>query len=292
MSDPVMIEVALNGVTSRKRNPNVPATDDELAKDALACIDAGATIVHTHAPDLVVDAERATEQYAAAFRPVVEQHPGVVCYPTVGFGDTMEARYRHVALLRKMGLARQGALDTGSVNLGGTGPDGLAPPSDFVYTNSFRTIRYQMQACSELGVGASIAIYEPGFLQVVLAYVEQGALPPGTLVKFYFAGGGYLGGGDPLWGAPPILEALDLYLAMLDEAPVPWAVAVLGGALLDTPIARAALERGGHLRVGIEDWDTGPANTEQVAAAVDLCAEVGRPIATIADTEQRLGLPA
>jgi uncharacterized protein (DUF849 family) len=148
-----------------------------------------------------------------------------------------------------------------------------------------------MQVCAERGIGASIAVYEPGFLQVVLAYAEQGALPAGTLVKFYFAGGGYLGGGEPLWGAPPILEALDLYLAMLDKAPVPWAVAVLGGSLLDTPIARAALERGGHLRVGIEDWDTGAPNPEQTAAAVELCAAVGRPIATIADTEQILRFP-
>ena len=77
-------------------------------------------------------------------------------------------------------------------------------------------------------------------------------------MKFYFSGGGYLGGGEPLWGAPPIIEALDLYLAMLGDADIPWAVAVLGGSLLDTPIARAALERGGHLRVGIEDWDDGP----------------------------------
>ena len=38
-TEPVIIEVAVNGVTNRKRNPHVPATDDELAKDALACID-------------------------------------------------------------------------------------------------------------------------------------------------------------------------------------------------------------------------------------------------------------
>jgi uncharacterized protein (DUF849 family) len=286
-----MIEVALNGVTSPRRNPLVPATDDALAKDALACIEAGATIIHTHAPDLFVDADAAAAQYAAAFRTAVERHPGVVCYPTVGFGSTMEESYRHVELLREMGLARQGALDTGSVNLGGTGPDGLAPPSDFVYTNSFKSIRYRMQVCADRGVGASIAVYEPGFLQVVLAYARQRALPPGTLVKLYFAGGGYLGGGDPLWGSPPIIEALDLFLAMLGDTPVEWAVAVLGGPLLDTPIARAALERGGHLRVGIEDWDTGPRNVEQVAAASALCQEVGRPIATIAETEQLLRLP-
>ena len=110
-------------------------------------------------------------------------------------------------------------------------------------------------------------------------------------MKFYFAGGGYLGGGDPLWGSPPIIEALDLFLAMYGDTAVPWAVAVLGGSLLETPIARAALERGGHLRVGIEDWDDGPANVEQVAAAVALCEEVGRPVATIAQTADLLHLP-
>jgi uncharacterized protein (DUF849 family) len=285
---PVMIEVALNGVTTRHRNPHVPATVEEQAKEALACIDFGASIIHTHAPNLVVGAEEAAEQYATAFRPVVEQHPGAICYPTVGFGDTFQDRYRHVELLDDMGLVRQGACDTGSVNLGGTGRDGLPPPSEFVYTNSFAKIAYEMQVCTSRGLGPSISIFEPGFLQVVLAYARQGALPAGTLVKFYFAGGGYLGGGDPLWGSPPIIEALDLFLAMFGDTPVEWAVAVLGGSLLETPIARAALERGGHLRVGIEDWDDGPPNVEQVAAAAALGAELGRPVATIAQTEELL----
>jgi 3-keto-5-aminohexanoate cleavage enzyme len=291
MDKPVIIEVALNGVTSRHRNPNVPATVEDHATDALACIDAGATIIHTHAPKLVVGAEEAAEQYAAAFRPVVEKHPGILCYPTVGFGDTIADRYRHVELLDDMGLVRQGVVDTGSVNLGGTGPDGLPPASEFVYTNTFATIVYEMQVCAARGLGPSVSIFEPGFLQVVLAYARQGALPAGTLVKFYFSGGGYLGGGDPLWGAPPIIEALDLYLAMLGDTPVEWGVAVLGGSLLDTPIARAALERGGHLRVGIEDWDDGPGNVDQVTAAAKLCSDLGRPVATIAQTEQLLALP-
>jgi uncharacterized protein (DUF849 family) len=134
-------------------------------------------------------------------------------------------------------------------------------------------------------------VFEPGFLRVVLAYHAAGALPPGTLVKFYFSGGGYLGGGAPLWGAPPIIEALDMYLAMLGDAPIPWAVAVLGGSVVDTPVARAALERGGHVRVGIEDWDDGPPNAEQVAAVAALAAEAGRPVATISEAAEMLGLP-
>ncbi|HEV7526871.1 MAG TPA: 3-keto-5-aminohexanoate cleavage protein, partial [Acidimicrobiia bacterium] len=155
----------------------------------------------------------------------------------------------------------------------------------------FADIAYKMDVCRTRGLGPSIAIFEPGFLRVVRAYYDAGALPAGTLVKFYFSAGGYLGGGEPLWGAPPIIEALDLYLAMLGDAEIPWAVAVLGGSVLDTPIARAALERGGHLRVGLEDWDAGPTNVQQVGAAADLCRSVGRPVAGVAETARLLGLP-
>ena len=288
---PVIIEAALNGVTSRARNANVPATAEEQAKDALACVDAGATVIHTHAPNIAVPPDEAAEQYASAFRPLVEQHPGVVCYPTTGIGPTIEDRYAHVELLDDMGLIRAGFVDTGSVNLGGTGADGLPPNSSYVYTNTFADIAYKMDVCRARGLGPSIAVFEPGFLRVVCAYADAGALPAGTLVKFYFSAGGYLGGGEPLWGAPPIIEALDLYLAMLGDATGPGAVAVLGGSVLDTPIARAALERGGHLRVGLEDFDRGPTNVEQVAAAAQLCRSVGRTVAGVVDAARVLGLP-
>ncbi len=292
MSNPVIIEAALNGVTTRAHNPNAPATAEDQSVDALACVDAGATVIHTHAPNIAAPPEDATEQYATAYRPVVEKHPGIICYPTTGLGPTIQDRYRHVELLDDLGLIRAGFVDTGSVNLGGTGRDGLPPDSTFVYTNTFTDIAHKMDVCRERGLGPSIAIFEPGFLRVVLAYHRAGALPAGTLVKFYFSGGGYLGGGDPLWGAPPVVEALDLYLAMLGDAPIPWAVAVLGGSLLATPVARLAVERGGHLRVGLEDWDNGPANVEQVAAAAELCRMVGREPATIDETSAILGLSA
>jgi len=289
---PVIIEAALNGVTTRARNANVPATAAEQAHDALACVDAGATVIHTHAPNIVVPPDEAAAQYATAYRPVVEKHPGIICYPTTGVGATIEDRYGHVELLDDIGLVRAGFVDTGSVNLGGTGVDGLPPNSNYVYTNTFADIAYKMNACRARGLGPSIAIFEPGFLRVVRAYYDAGALPAGTLVKFYFSAGGYLGGGEPLWGAPPIIEALDLYLAMLGDADIAWAVAVLGGSLLETPVARAALERGGHLRVGLEDWDTGPTNAEQTTAAAQLCRSVGRSVAGIDDAARVLRLPA
>jgi uncharacterized protein (DUF849 family) len=58
---PVIIEAALNRVTNRERNANVPATAEERAKDALACVEAGATIVHTHAPNIAVPPDEAAD---------------------------------------------------------------------------------------------------------------------------------------------------------------------------------------------------------------------------------------
>ena len=49
---PVLIEAAINGGTTKARNPNVPTTPDEIRADALRCFDAGATIVHADNHDI------------------------------------------------------------------------------------------------------------------------------------------------------------------------------------------------------------------------------------------------
>jgi 3-keto-5-aminohexanoate cleavage enzyme len=289
--EPAIIEAALNGITSPGHNRAVPSTPGELARDAISCIDAGATVVHTHADNLGAPIDELTNHYAECYRAVLEEHPDVILYPTVGLGSTVAERYAHVRALAVEGLIAQTFLDPGSVNLGGAGPDGLPPPLEYVYTNTFADIRYGFELARRHDLGPSIAIFEPGFLQVVLAYHDAGALPPGTLVKLYFAAGGYLTPGRPLWGAPPIPEALDLYTAMLGERAIPWAVAVVGGSLFDhEPLVVDALERGAHLRIGLEDWPDGPSNHEQVTRAVGLCERVGRAAATQSETRSTLGL--
>ena len=47
----VIIEVRGNEYTMRDRNPHVPWSPEEIAADAAACCDAGASIVHFHARD-------------------------------------------------------------------------------------------------------------------------------------------------------------------------------------------------------------------------------------------------
>lgn len=293
MSDPApaLIEVALNGITSKEQNPSVPREPGEIVADALRSFEAGAAIVHTHIDDFALSPEAAAARYLEAYEPIVAARPDAILYPTIGGGSSVAERYGHHEILARSGTIRAGVLDPGSVNLGAIGPDGLPGAINFVYVNSPHDIQHMLDVCNRNAIGASIAIYEPGFLRVVLAVHAAGKLPPGSLVKFYFSESGYLSEGSPIFSAPPIPEALDLYLAMLGDSGLPWAVAILGGSILDSPVARIALERGGHLRVGLEDHVAAKSNVAEVDRARALCAEFGRSVATPADAAQLLGLP-
>jgi 3-keto-5-aminohexanoate cleavage enzyme len=81
-------------------------------------------------------------------------------------------------------------------------------------------------------------------------------------------------------------------MEMLEGCPLPWSVAVMGGDVVESGIARAALERGGHLHVGLEDWAGAgsPSNEELVLEAASLCADIGRPVANHQEAAELLGL--
>jgi uncharacterized protein (DUF849 family) len=80
---------------------------------------------------------------------------------------------------------------------------------------------------------------------------------------------------------------------MVEGTGLPWAVAVIGGDVIESGVAKLALEQGGHLRVGLEDYagPRQPANVELVREAVALAAAVGRSVATCRETMALLALP-
>ena len=116
------------------------------------------------------------------------------------------------------------------------------------------------------------------------------------MAKFYFGGewGMSARSRGVTFGLPPTEHALLAYLDMIGDTGIPWSVSVWGGDLMQTPVARLALERGGHLHVGLEEhFDPArkPTNVELIDEAVALCNSVGRPVASCAQAAARLGLP-
>jgi uncharacterized protein (DUF849 family) len=298
VAEPVIIEAAINGTTTKERNPHTPRLPDEIAADALACIDAGAAIVHNHCDVVGVAGDVAAERYFEGWRPVFAERPDALLYPTTNFGPGVEGAYAHMAPLAATGWLRIGIIDPGSVNLGGMDADGLPAAPGFVYANSFGDIRHQAAVCSGLRLGPSMAIFEPGWLRTALAWHRAGRLPRGAMVKLYFGGDfGYLTSvghqGGATFGLPPTVTALDAYSELLQGCDLPWSVAVIGGDLGATKMVQTALDRGAHLHVGLEDFagDRTPTNVELVREAVALCDAAGRPVATADDATGILDLP-
>ena len=301
MAGPVIIEAAINGATLKSRNPHSPRSVGEIAADAVACIDAGAAIVHNHNDDPVIGSDRVMggwhdpQPYVDAWRAVLEQRPDAILYPTMGSGGPgteIAVRYSHLPALAAAGVLGQGLIDPGCVALGGAGEDGLPRDVNAVYINTYRDARYMFETCNRLGRGASISIFEPGFLRVVLAYWKKGLVPKGSLVKLYFGGDG--GERNLSFGMLPNEPCLDAYLSMLDGTGLPWSVAILGGDAVGSGFARLALEKGGHVRVGLEDYagPRQPTNVELLDELTALCAEIGRPVASPAEARALLGLPS
>ncbi len=293
---PVIIEVALNGQTPKEVNPNSPRSSAEIAENSLACIERGASIIHTHIDQIMSPGPRAAELYLEHMRPILAERPDALVYPTLGMGETVEQKYEHVAILkREIGL-RIGFVDPGSVNISGSDETGLPAPIDWAYMNTPAAIRWAFDFHRDNDLGPSVAIFEPGFLNHTLAYWRNGQLPAGTLIKFYMGGPyGYMGGGHEgaNFGLPGSPWALDVYLRLLGDCDVPWSVGVMGGDVFAEGLARHALERDGHLHIGLEDYagSDKPTNEEFVDRAVALCEEVGRPVASIEETVALLGLP-
>ncbi len=293
---PVILEVAISGTNSKKNNPLVPESVEEHIADIDKCLDAGATIVHTHSNHPDPDPEKAARFYRDTYRPIREKHPHAILYATANFDAKVynktrtvwrpEVQCGHHEILAKEGLANMVLLDTGVVPLAGYDDSGVGSDDSFFWYGFWPgDVRFVLDLCRRYGTGTSISVFEPGWMKNVLAMVKAGTLPRGSKLNIYFGPESYS------TMAPPIPEALELYLKMMEGMDFKWSVGNIGGvSVMDTPLARMALERGGSFRVGLEDWDSGPSNVDQLNRAKELIDSVGRPVVTGADAIEYLDI--
>jgi uncharacterized protein (DUF849 family) len=274
---PVIVEAAINGSTRPSVNPNVPRTPDAIAACALECLDRGAAIVHNHndEPNVGGPVRHDPVPYAEAWTKVLARRPDALLHPTVrGMSDDapIEGRYSHLDALFDSGLLPMASADPGIVSIG-----------PMVYGNSWSDTAYMFDWCRQRRLPVHVSIFEPGFLRVVLHHLRAGTLPEQVKIQLYF-------GGAAPFGLPPTTASLDAYAAMLDGTGLPWMVGVMGGDVLADGFAVAAVERGGHLRVGLEDFHgtTTPRNEDLVTAAVSMVRDLGHEVATTEQTRELL----
>jgi uncharacterized protein (DUF849 family) len=286
----IWLEVALNGPWGRTLQPHIPITVGELVADGIACAKAGAAIVHVHAYDEATGRQR---DDAETYRRVIEgirEQEDVIVYPTLPLAggpdarEPLSARQRFAAVeeLARRGLLEWSVVDPGSVNFARY--ESLAAGEEgFVYLNPEGQVRYGLGLAARYGVHPSYAVYEPGFLRLGAALARAVAGTPPPIYRFMFSDGF-------AWGFPPEPYALDAYLSLLRrETPdAPWMVA--GLAVDVRPLVEAAVARGGHVRVGLEDAPFGSRmnNLQWVEAGARAITDAGGRVATAAEVRQVL----
>lgn len=276
LAPPVWLEVALNGAAGRALQPRIPVTPAAIIEEALACADLGAAIIHVHAFDERGAGVEDADIYARIIEGVRSKSDAIV-YPTLALSGDVETRYRPIRALAERGLLEMGVVDPGSVNIthktqAAAGVDGVH------YPNPDSHIREGLRLAAQDGWRPAYAIYEPGFarLGAALAAAQTGLKTPIYRVMF---------SDNLLFGMTPTRRGVDLYAAHLEET-APGAPRMVSGLDANVmSIAVYAINKGFHLRVGLEDAPFGAekSNFDFVREAVALIAKCGRRLATPAE---------
>ncbi len=286
---PTWIEVALNGPWGRTEQPGVPLTVDECIEEGIACVKAGAAIVHVHAFDPATDEQTDDPAVYAEIIEGITDEVDAIVYPTIPLaGESAtgvmpgEDRFAHQAELAAQNRLEWAVVDPRSVNF--STYTGIAQDDPgFVYQNPEEHVRTGLKIASRHGTHPSYAIYEAGFIRAGAALADRFPGIGQPIYRFMFSD-------EFTFSYPPEEYALDSYLQLLDaEAPdAPWMVAGLDVDI--TPLIEPAVERGGHVRVGLEDAPHGSnkTNLEWVTHARREIEAAGGTPATAADVRQAL----
>lgn len=256
----LIITAALTGAeVTRKQQPNLPITPDEIANAAYESYLAGASIVHIHARENDGSPTQNKEIYRE-IKHKIEEKCNVIFQPSTGGATwhTPEQRLEPVSLSPEMAT-----LSCGTCNFG-----------DDIFVNSPEAIVTFAQAMKRYGVKPEVEIFERGMIENAKRLVKEGYISEPVHVDLVLG----IPGACP--GTPQDL----VYMVSLLPSDWTWSVAGIGKTEL--PLAVMAIAMGGHVRVGFEDnvyyhkGQLATSNAELVERIVRIAKEMGREIAT------------
>lgn len=265
----LIITVAPTGSIPRKKDtPHVPTTPEEIVEDCVACVAAGASILHLHARD---EEENPSTRYDLFERMVTGLKPRTNAILQVSTGGRAGSGFAERA--ERLNLATEMAsLTTGSVNF---------PES--VYINGRELVEGLAARMRELKIKPEMEVFDASMVQGAIDLEKKGLVA--APLHFNFVLG--------LKGALPATLKNLLFLTELIPTGSTWSVTGVGKAQLTMGVH--AMLMGGHVRVGLEDniyYSRGrlAANAELVARIARLAAEFGREVASPDEARKILGL--
>jgi uncharacterized protein (DUF849 family) len=272
---PMVINVAMTGAVPGKRdNPSVPLTPEEIAAEAIACAEVGASVVHLHVRDEDGQPVHRRDLYERAIGPIRDKVPELILCVTTSSRVDPDPRNRMIGLDLDPSLRPDlGSLTLGSFNF----PKVISanPPDQIIAL---------LEHMSEQGIRPELEVFELGMVNTLHVLRERGLIPDPPIVNILL---GSLG------SAPAFIGDLGHMVERL-PAETEWAAAGIG--IYQRPITIAAAAMGGNVRTGLEDNPRGHGSggSWSNADAVEFCAAAaelaGREVATPAETRRRFGL--
>jgi 3-keto-5-aminohexanoate cleavage enzyme len=288
MTTKVVVTCALTGVLTDPAQHAVPVTPDQMAREARAAYDAGASVVHVHFRQQEAGKghlpswdPRVALEIAQAIR---EACPGIVFNQSTGVvGPDISGP---VACMRAV-RPEIAAANAGSLNYLKVRNDGRWAWPPLLFDNPVEKIATFLQAMHETHALPEFECFDVGIVRSVGMFMRAGLYRGHVDVNFVM-------GVDSGMPADPALLPI---LTGLLPAAATWQVTAIGRDNV-WPLHQRTAELGGNLRTGLEDTFYLPdgskarSNGELVEAIVAIARVAGRECATPAEARQMLHLAA
>jgi uncharacterized protein (DUF849 family) len=298
MSKAIITAAITGSIHTPTMTPHLPITPKEIADEAVRAYEAGAAVAHIHVRDPQTGAPSVS---ADLFREVITHVKSrcnmVLCLSTGG-GLGMTAEQRAVSVRTfKPELA---SLNFGSINFAlfpqlsrykewkfPWEPQYIGMTEDFIFPNTFKTLKEFCNFFRESGTKPEIEIYDVGMINNVAFMIEAGYLQKPVYLQFVL---GILG------AIQPSLENV-MFLYQSARAALgdfQWSVCAAGRHQMN--MCNMSLLMGGNVRVGLEDnlyvekGRMAKSNAEQVEKIGRIARELGIEPATPDEARKILGL--
>lgn len=298
----VIITCAVTGsIHTPTMSEHLPLTPNEIAEQAIAAAEAGASILHLHARNPEDGSPTPDPEIFMQFLPRIKQSTDAVVNITTGGGHGMTLKERCAGALRAS--PEMTSLNMGSMNFGlfplleknyqwkhAWEPAYLEMTRDFIFRNTFKDIEWVLKELGEgHGVRFEFECYDMGHLYNLAHFVDRGLVKPPMFVQTIF---GILGGiGADIEN---LVHMRRIANKLFGEENYEWSILAAGRHQMSFVTSGAIM--GGNVRVGLEDslyigkGKMAESNAQQVAKVRRIVEELSLDVATPEDARQRLGL--
>jgi 3-keto-5-aminohexanoate cleavage enzyme len=292
---PLMISCALTGaIQGKEYNSHLPESIEEQIEATVEAYNEGAVSVHIHVRDSnnVTNGSMNKEDYNRVNSEIRKRCPGMIINNSTGGGPdrTVEEKLLCIFADCKPDMA---SLNPGPFQMKMSLRERKAPLSnprelfsfDINIPITYGDVHNSAKLMMEQGVKPEIEVFHTGQYWVINDLIKEGHIEPPYVFQFVF---GFQTSFYPTpWNA----------LSVIQEAPKNSIFFYPGIGPYQLPMNMMGMLLGSHVRVGLEDnvyYRRGELSTgaaQQVARIRRIAEEMNRPLATVKQAREMLGLP-